>query len=211
MTRPAKSTAWRSAARQIRGAVFVCVRPRPWTQAGGSALGTRRAGDASSGIAAKIDRHAPGCLAASLGAGDPASDLIAFLMSHSKIVRLAGQSLPYRSPKRRAGRRRLPARAHAPGTKGKPEFRRAKAGVRGWFAQPRRLLERRLRAGAGNRKTRRRFRPTVAIPSSKIRGFFPLTDVYGKRENSVPTCKTGICVPTSNWFARPGWSPAAGP
>jgi hypothetical protein len=53
--------------------------------------------------------------------------------------------------------------------------------------------------------------PTVAIPSFKTKGFFPLTDVCAKRENSVPTCKTGICVPSSNWFAAPGLLRMAGP
>jgi hypothetical protein len=53
--------------------------------------------------------------------------------------------------------------------------------------------------------------PAVAIPSSKTKGFFPLTDVCAKRENSVPTCQTGICVPSSNWFAAPGLLWMAGP
>jgi hypothetical protein len=68
-----------------------------------------------------------------------------------------------------------------------------------------------FRAPPGRASERRYTGPAVAIPSFKTKGFFPLTDVCAKRENSVPTCQTGICVPSSNWFAAPGLLRMAGP
>jgi hypothetical protein len=68
-----------------------------------------------------------------------------------------------------------------------------------------------FRASPGRGRDLRYAGSAVAIPSSKTKGFFPLTDVCAKRENSVPTCKRGICVPSSNWFAAPGLLWMAGP
>jgi hypothetical protein len=59
-----------------------------------------------------------------------------------------------------------------------------------------------FRASPGGVRCRRCTERAVAIPSSGIEGFFRLTDVYAKRENSVPTCKRGICVPSSTRVRR---------
>ena len=137
--------------------------------------------------------------------------LIAFLMPKSMSFRVAlgaGRTQPGRAvpeppsrPDCGPGKRSLLRSAvdHAAGARDASE--RPRSHSPDWL----------FRVPPGGVSNERRAGPAVAIPSSRIRGFFPLTDVCAKRENSVPTCKTGICVPSSNWFAAPGLLRMAGP
>jgi hypothetical protein len=143
--------------------------------------------------------------------GGGPSGLIAFLIPKSKIRRLTVRSLPSRS-RQPAPEGRIAAQdACANPAAGKGVFLPAARHVRAWAkARPRRA-NCHLRASPGSPRARPCREPAVAIPFSKTKGFFPLTDVHGRRENSVPTCNRGNCVPSSNWFAEPGSLPSGGP
>jgi len=137
--------------------------------------------------------------------------LIAFLMPSSISFRMA-----IRNRRTRPGRAVLEPPNRPEGGPGKRHLPRSPIGCpagvrRAWEMARSHSPDWLLRAPPGRVSELRHTAPAVAIPSSESRGFFPLTDVCAKRENSVPTCKTGICVPSSNWFAAPGLLRMAGP
>jgi hypothetical protein len=128
--------------------------------------------------------------------------LIAFLMPNSISFRIAirirrthpGQAVPARQhcPHCRQGERLFLRTPIGRQTRARHASEMARSQSLQWLfrAPPRGVSYRRPTGRA------------VAIPSSGIRGFFPLTDVCTKRENSVPTCKRGICVPSSTRVRR---------
>ncbi len=137
--------------------------------------------------------------------------LIAFLIPKGKIIRLTHRSLPARSRRPTPEGRNAVPNAHA--------IRAARGRVspltgRLIPAPKRKRLQHanwRVKAPPESPGAEPREGPAVAIPFTKTKGFFPLTDVRSRRENSVPTCKRGICVPSSNWHAGPGPLRNAGP
>lgn len=124
-------------------------------------------------------------------------ELIAFLVPKSRIARLTGQSFSSPSLGRVFENRLLAVRAHTRRAEGEASLRSASADACSGLVLSHFHRKFGSQIQPGSRRIARRYKRTVAIPFSRIKGFFPLTGVYCKRENSVPICKTGICVLSS--------------
>jgi hypothetical protein len=137
--------------------------------------------------------------------------LIAFLIPKSKIDRLTLWSLLLTCRRRIPEGRNAVENTHARSAYGRCVFRRTYLCRHSCATIQLHSSQRRLHGVWESASTWPRGRPAVAIPFSKFRGLFPLTDVHSRRENSVPTCKKGNLRSEFEWarrarISRGGWA-----
>jgi hypothetical protein len=124
----------------------------------------------------------------------PVLGLIGFLVPKPKDVRLTARSPLKRCRRPARGGLNSACAAHGNQAKGRAVSRCGQAPRHALPACASRPAFPLPRAAPKSTESQPFREMAVAIPCSGIKGFFPLTDVCGKRENSVPTCKTGNCV-----------------